>query len=432
MRKVGLHRSLAFSGALVALAALLWLACSGTPVGRPAAARGGMSAQRLARLTSWMQGYVDARKLAGLSTLIARRGEVVYFEAVGLRDIAAGAPMTRDTIFRIYSMTKPITSVAVLMLFERGDLLLSDPVSRYLPEFADLRVLADPLGPLDETVALERPVTIRDLLTHTSGLIYESMEGGPLAEAYRRAGMSSGWTSVDLATWVKRLASLPLAHQPGTAWHYGMSTDLLGHLVAVVSGMPFDRFLRENVFRPLRMEDTDFSVPAPKLGRFAALYGPAPEGGLRVIAEPGRGGFDAAPTFLSGGGGLVSTAPDYLRFAQMLLNGGELDGVRILGRKTVELMTQDHLTPREHDVEFLRRYFPGSGFGLGVSVVNDVAATGLPGSVGQYGWAGAASTSFWIDPKEELVVIQMTQFMPPFQYALPSETRALVYQAIAD
>ncbi|MBW2268666.1 MAG: beta-lactamase family protein [Deltaproteobacteria bacterium] len=379
-----------------------------------------------------MQAYVDEEKLAGLVTLIARRGKVAHFEAFGMQDREAARPMQRDTLFRIYSMTKPITSVAVLILFERGHFLLHDPITKYIPELEGLRVIEDPAGPLDRTRPLERAISIRDLLVHTSGFSYDwILPAGPLADAYgeltpkRRAG--------DLRSFIRHLAELPLAYPPATRWNYGMSTDVLGHLVAVVSGVPLDVFLREQIFEPLGMLDTDFHVPREKIERFAANYAPGPDGGLRLIDAPAESRFVARPpSFFEGGGGLVSTVSDYARFAQMLLNRGELEGRRILGPKTVELMTQNHLSEQELQADFLKTAFSGWGFGLGVSVVTDIARTQLPGSNGEYGWNGAAGTTFWVDPGEELIAIQMTQLMPFARYALPSALRALVYPALVD
>ena len=391
----------------------------------------GLSGERLERLTSAMQAYVDEEKLAGLVTLLVRRGGVAYFEAFGMQDREANRPMQRDTLFRIYSMTKPITSVAVLMLFERGHFLLSEPISSYIPELAELRVIEDPAGPLDRTRPLEREISIRDLLVHTSGFSYDWITPpGPLAEAL--AALQRERFGSDPRGFIARLAELPLLYPPGTRWNYGMSTDVLGHLVAVVSGVPLDVFLREQIFEPLGMLDTDFHVPQDKIGRFAANYAPGSDGGLRLIDAPAQSRFTRLPTDLEGGGGLVSTASDYARFAQMLLNGGELGGRRILGPKTVELMTQNHLSDRELQADFLKTAFKGWGFGLGVSVVMDIAQTQLPGSNGEYGWNGAAGTTFWIDPDEELIAIQMTQLMPFAQYSLPSELRALVYPALVD
>ncbi|MCH2172959.1 beta-lactamase family protein [Myxococcota bacterium] len=390
----------------------------------------GVSSQRLERLSSAMQAQIDEGRLVGVVTLIARRGAVVHFEAFGMRDREADAPMQRDTLFRIYSMTKPITSVAALTLFERGEFLLSDPVAKYIPELESLHVIEDPSGPLDRSRPPDRQATIRDLLVHTAGFSYDWITPpGPLADAYSALGREA--KAGDLQGFIERLAELPLVYPPGTRWNYGMSTDVLGHLVAVVSGMPLDVFLREQIFAPLGMGDTDFYVPTEKINRFAANYAPLPGGGLRLLDAPTESRFAKPPSYFEGGGGLVSTAADYARFAQMLLNGGELEGRRILGPKTVELMTQNHLSDRELQADFLKAAFPGWGFGLGVSVVTDIARTQLPGTNGEYGWNGAASTTFWVDPAEELIAIQMAQVMP-FAGALPSEFRALVYPALVD
>ena len=391
----------------------------------------GLSAERLERLGAGMQAYVDEEKLAGLVTLVARRGKLAYFEAFGMQDVEAGLPMRRDTLFRIYSMTKPITSVAALILFERGEFLLSDPVEKYIPELRGLRVIEDPSGPLDRTLPLEREIRIRDLLVHSAGFSYPWMTPpGPLAEAYR--ALQRGQREGFLQAFVRRLAKLPLLYQPGTRWNYGRATDVLGHLVAVVSGTPLHVFLREEIFEPLGMSDTGFQVPAGELGRFAANYTPGPQGGLQLVDTPSKSRFRRPPRFLEAGGGLVSTAMDYARFAQMLLDGGELDGRRILGPKTIDLMTRNHLSEQELQADFLQQAFPGWGFGLGVSVITDVARTQLPGSDGEYGWNGAAGTTFWVDPEEELIAIQMTQLMNFARYALPSQFRALVYPTLID
>jgi len=371
-----------------------------------------------------MQKYVDDGKLAGITTLIARRGEVVHFESVGMAHVEADLPMRDDTIVRIYSMTKPITSVAVMMLYEHGKLRLTAPVSEYLPEFADLSVYdeADGAG-----VAPRRPMTVRDLLTHTSGLSY-GWSDAPVDKAYQQADVTGG-TLEDMA---RRLGEIPLMHHPGAEWEYSLSTDVLGYLVQVVSGAPFDGYLSRELFEPLGMVDTHFHAPADKLDRFAANYGPDEESGaLTVIDDPTTGRFTKAPALPSGGGGLVSTAADYLRFCQMMLNGGELDGVRLLGRKTVQHVSRDHLPP-DLCVRFGEDREPSRGFGLGFSVLRNAAAGGEIGSDGTYAWGGAASTVFWIDPREDLVAILLTQFMPNNHYPTATEFRALTYQAIVD
>jgi CubicO group peptidase (beta-lactamase class C family) len=304
-------------------------------------------------------------------------------------------------------------------------------VTKYVPELAGLRVLADPAGPLDRTVALEREITIRDLLTHTAGFTYDHMAKGPIAEANAQLEREAVAGGLDLPAWIRRLAALPLVHQPATRWNYGPSTDVLGQVVSVVSGLPLDVFFRERIFGPLGMVDTDFSVAPEKQDRLAASYRPGERGGLVEIDPPATSPYRQPPRWLSGGGGLVSTAGDYLRFCRMLLGGGQLEGTRLLGRKTVELMTRNHLSDAELEAPYFRKWFPGWGFGLGVAVVTDVARTGLPGSEGEYGWNGAASTSFWIDPAEQLIAIQLTQ-LTPFRPGLPSELRALVYPALVD
>jgi CubicO group peptidase (beta-lactamase class C family) len=387
----------------------------------------GFSAARLARINTVMQRYVDERKLAGMVTLVARRGQTVHFETCGVADIATGAPMRHDTLFRIYSMTKPITSTAVLMLFEEGRFQLSDPIAHYIPAFADVKVLDNSPGSGVRYVDPVRPVSIRDLLTHTAGLSYGFDENVYIDDLYREHIYPLRQTNpnITLEEFIVAIAKLPLAHQPGSAFRYSFATDVLGLLVQVVAGMPFEEFLRQQIFEPMGMVDTGFYVPAEQIGRFAATHGPDPEHGLTVIDAPATSAFARPMRTPSGGGGLVSSASDYLRFAQMLLNQGELDGERLLGRKTVELMTSNHLPAGLHP--FDETY---SGFGLGVSVLLDPAQAQNLGSVGTYGWGGAANTNFWIDPREELIGILMLQFMPNHTYPVSPNFRTLVYQAL--
>jgi CubicO group peptidase (beta-lactamase class C family) len=376
-----------------------------------------------------MRRYVDEGKLAGLITLVARRGQVVHLGRFGMMDLEAGKAMQMDTIFRIYSMTKPIASVASMMLYEEGLFLLSDPVSRFIPGFEEVKVYVDETESGLELADPEREMTIWHLLTHTSGLVYGNPEGTPVEKLVWQADREAEKSSSDesLEEWVERLVKLPLAHQSGSAWHYGLSTDVLGYLVEVVSGMSLDTFLERRIFEPLGMVDTGFYVPQSKVDRLAANYGPGEGGGIVVIDAPATSVFAKPRRFLSGGGGLVSTIYDYLRFAQMLLNGGTLDGTRLLGRKAIELMTINHLPAHMHPFED-----PAVGFGLGVSVLVDVARSRSLGSVGRYGWGGAASTTFRIDPQEELIYILMTQFMPNGHYPIADEFPVLVYQAIVD
>lgn len=386
----------------------------------------GFSSQRLARINTKMQRYVDEQKLAGISTLIARRGKVVHFEKFGMANIEAGTPMAEDTIFRIYSMTKPITSAAVLMLLEEGYFRLNDPVANYLPEFKDVKVLDN-----TNLVKPARPMTIRNLLTHTAGLSYGFDENYHLDHLYYQQvwGPADNNPNLTLAEWVGSIANLPLAYHPGTRYRYSVATDVLGHLVQVVSGMPFADFLQKQIFAPLGMVDTFFTVPPEKVARFAANYGPKEGGGLEVIDAPQSSRYIRPTQRPSGGGGLLSTTGDYLRFTQMLLNGGELEGVRLLGRKTVELMTTNHLPD---GIYVDNDPTTGLGFGLGVSVLLDLGKGQTLGSVGNYGWGGAANTNFWIDPKEELIGILMLQFMPSGTYPVTPDFRLLTYQALVE
>lgn len=388
----------------------------------------GFTSQRLARINTVMQRYVDEEKLAGIVTLVARRGKIVHFEKVGWANIEADQPMQFDTIFRIYSMTKPITSVAVLMLFEEGHFRLADPVADYLPSFKEMKVLERTPEGNQRLVDAERPITIHNLLTHTSGLSYGWDEIETTDTQYQAL-----WRELDtnpsftLQEWVETLAQIPLLFHPGSRYRYSMATDVLGGLVQAVSGMLFDEFLRQRIFAPLGMDETAFDVPAEKLARFAANYGPREEGGLKVIDTPQTSRYARPTRHPSGGGGLVSTTEDYLRFAQMLLNRGELDGVRLLGRKTVELMTTNGLPA---GVYLNNDPACGASFGLGVSLLEDVGKVQQLGSVGNYGWGGAANTNFWIDPQEELIGIIMLQFMPSDTYPVVVDFRNLTYQAL--
>ena len=391
----------------------------------------GFSSDRLARVSELSRRYVDGGKLAGLITMLARGGKTFHFEAAGVMDIEAGAPMELDTIFRIYSMTKPITSAAVMMLHEEGHFHLDDPVSTFVPELGDLQVCNGMSQTGPTLSSLDRPITIRHLLTHTSGLSYGFLQDTPVDEMYRKSEPRTfDGTLRDMVT---RLGELPLVTQPGNKWRYSVATDVLGYLVEVVSGQPFDRFLKERIFEPLGMADTGFHVPEEKLDRLASVYGPSRENGIASIETAEVNRYRQPQTLFSGGGGLVSTATDYLRFCQMLLDGGASNGVRILGPKTVDLMTRNHLLPdlMPYAVgEGRDTSTQGCGFGLGFKVVMDVAQYGAPGSAGAYSWGGAASTYFWIDPAEELVAILMTQFMPSSHYPIRSQFETATYQAL--
>ncbi|MGH7212204.1 MAG: serine hydrolase domain-containing protein [Acetobacteraceae bacterium] len=395
----------------------------------------GLSSERLARIDGWMRRLVDDGKLAGVSTMVMRRGQVAYFTAVGRADLARGAPMAADTIVRIYSMTKPLTSVAVMMLYEEGRFQLDDPIARFLPCFANMRVAVGGSRGKIDTVPAERQITIRDLLTHTSGLTYGFMESSMVDALYRELHVDFQTSNDSLATVAERAAALPLLAQPGRQWNYSIATDVLGHLVAVISGQPFAEFLDARVIAPLGMADTGFHVPAEKTRRFAANYIRGPGGAPQLIDDPRESRYGAPPPIASGGGGLVSTAPDYMRFCRMMLGRGALDGVRLLGRKTVELMTANHLggdmaamgMPR-----FSESPYTGIGFGLGFSVTLDPAQAQIVGSPGEYAWGGAASTAFWCDPAEDMAVVLLAQLMPSSTYPIRRELRVLAYQAVVD
>jgi CubicO group peptidase (beta-lactamase class C family) len=389
----------------------------------------GMSAERLERLSNALQAYVDDGKVAGSVTLVACRGRIAYFEAFGNRDREANAPMQTDAIFRIASQSKAIVSVAAMTFVEEGKLLITDPVGKYLPEFMETKVaVAHDTGTGYDVVKARRPITVRDLLTHTSGFGYGAGVGGDLWTAAGQTGYYFADKNETIRESVRRIASLPAHAQPGERWIYGYNTDILGAVVEVVAGKSLDAVLRERIFEPLGMRDTEFYLSQGKANRLTAVYSQnagklerAPTPGMAV----GQGHYvDGPRKNFSGGAGLLSTATDYARFLQMLLNGGELDGKRILSRKTVELMTTSHLG----DID----YNPGQGFGLGFFVVEDVGARGWPGSEGEFGWGGAYHTTYWVDPREQLVVVHLTQVVPAGDVDDQAKVRTLVYQAIVD
>jgi CubicO group peptidase (beta-lactamase class C family) len=381
----------------------------------------GLSPQRLARLSQVMAGEIERRRLPGAVALVARRGRVGYFESYGERHVAAGAPMTKDAIFRIYSMTKPITSVAAMMLWEEGRFLLNDPIAKYLPDLGDLRVAVQRGAELELT-ALERPITIQDLLRHTAGFTYEFRGPGPVQKMYMAAKVYR--LSQSNADQVASLGQLPLLHQPGTRWEYGRSTDVVGRLVEVLSGQRLSAFFQRRILGPLGMVDTGFHVPELHHARLAEAFPNDPDDGAAVQLLEVR----TAPNFESGGGGLVSTASDYARFLQMLLNGGTLDGERLLGRKTIELMTSDHLGPITGASDLL---LPGHGFGLGFAVRLQAGIAYVPGSIGQYFWGGLAGTTFWVDPKEQMFALLLIQAPGQRDY-YRTLFRDLVYSALED
>ena len=391
----------------------------------------GFSSEKLNLLSARMRGYIDDGKLAGALTMLARRNEVFHLETHGVQDLESGVAVDEDTIFRQYSMTKQITSVAVMMLYEEGHFSLDDPVGKFIPDFANMQVF-DGLGETGmRLVDQEQPITIRHLLTHTSGLSYGLQKDTPIDAMYHEARIADADST--LKEVMERLGNIPLVNQPGTRWRYSMSSTVLGYLVEVVSGQPFDEFLRERVFSPLAMDDTAFFVPEGKLDRLATAYVPSRGGGIAPHEGSVTTRHKRPHAMKSGGAGLVSTAPDYLRFCQMLLNGGELDGERLLAPKTVQMMVSDHLTDdhKPYIVEDrFSGYTKGCGFGLGFSVVNDIAQHGIPGSNGMYSWFGAASCYFWIDPAEELIAILMTQFMSVTWYPLHREFQTATYGAM--
>ena len=393
----------------------------------------GLSSRQLARVDAWMDRLVADGKLAGLSVTLSRRGRVAYQRAAGLANLATGAPMTADTIVRIYSMTKPLTSLAVMMLYEEGLFQLDDPISHFLPEFADMTVAVGGNALKLELEPARRPITWRHLLTHTSGLTYGFMQSTLVDALYRSRPVDFQTDDCTLAEMVTRLAALPLLSQPGDEWNYSVATDVLGRLVEVVSGQPFAAFLHERILQPLGMSDTGFRVRDP--ARFAANYARGADGALALVDDPATSAYLRDRPVASGGGGLASTAVDYMRFCQLMLNQGELDGVRLLGRKTVELMTANHLPgdmAAMGQPRFSESNYEGIGFGLGFSVTLDPARAQILGSPGEYAWGGAASTAFWCDPVEDMAVVLLTQLMPSSTYPIRRELRVLTYAAVAE
>lgn len=391
----------------------------------PAAA--GLSAERLARLDSYLAGEIAAKRKAGAVVLVARRGKVAYLKAYGEADVASHRPMSTDALFRIHSMTKPITSVALLTLYEQGKFQLSDPLEKYLPAFKGVKVYKG-TGPNGE-MELEdpkRPVTMEDVFRHTAGFTYGYFGATPVDRAYRAAGV--GYAEVaSVKELADKLATMPLLFQPGTQWHYGFAHDVQARLVEVLSGMPFDVYCRKAIFGPLGMKDTSFGVPPTLKARFASIYHPDADG--RILPGDGMGGdgdsYAAATGRPFGGTSIATTAGDYLRFAQMLLNGGRLGPVRILSRKTVELMTQDHLGSSIAPV------WPGEGYGLGVGVITSPAEFRQLSSVGEFRWSGYATTGMLIDPKEQMVAVVMAQYLPE-DYGFLEQATTLIYQSIVD
>lgn len=413
---------------LIAVAATSGLASAqGLPTAKPEEV--GLSSPRLARAAEVVKGQIAKGRYPGAVALVARRGKVVYFEALGQRDPRSGAPMTKDAIFRLYSMTKPFTSVAMMMLVEDGKVLLNDPVARYLPALKNLQVSVPRVGAQTGTVAYalvpaEEEMTIQDLLRHTSGLVYENTSHPEVNAAYLKEGVT--WKDVTPAEQVARLARVPLAHQPGTAWEYSISTDVAGRVIEAITGGTLGQFLQERVFAPLQMVDTGFLVPAAKAGRLAQPFAKDPVTGQPVllldVTVPQKN--DA------GGAGAAGTTADYARFCQMLLDGGRLGATRLLGRATVAQMTADHLGDIPVASPILAR---GYGFGLGFAVRKETGLHWVTGSAGEYRWSGAAGTAFWVDPKERMVVVWMAQGQPGQRRAEDRDLfRQLVQAALVD
>lgn len=413
----------------------------------------GISSDRLKRLDAWLEGQIAKERLVGCSLLLARHGGVAYFSSAGLADVETGKPFQKDTIVRIYSMTKPITAVAAMMLYEVNYFQLDDPVSAYIPEFRNMQVWKG--GDLTNTEPAKQPITIRHLLTHTSGLTYGFMQANPVDARYRELKIELPTDAVDLAEWVDRAATIPLVCQPGSQWNYSISTDVLGRLIEIWSGESLDEFFKSRIFEPLKMIETSFHVVENKRERFASLYTPSWGASLASVNQPSlpdnqknRKGVKLQESatespylhpakILAGGGGLISTMSDYSRFCQMLLNKGELDGQRLLGKKTVEYMLRNHL-PDNKDMAAMGQpvwsetTYEGIGFGLGGAVVLDPVKAQTIASVGEYHWGGAASTFFWLDPQEDLYVVFLTQLTPSSAYPIRRELRARIYQALTE
>ena len=424
-------RFLPFSFFTLWLALTLGSLAQGLPPGQPGEL--GFSPERLARIDTVMREHVEQKKIAGCVTLVARHGKIAQLGTYGMADREAGRPMQLDTIFRFASMTKPVTSVAVIMLYEEGRFMLTDPVSKYLPEFKDVQVLPPQDSDRTEPAKARSPITIHHLLTHTSGLTYHWNER--LAEMYSNAGINHGLMedANTIGEDIQALAGIPLLFHPGERFEYGLSIDVLGRLVEVVSGRTLDEFLQSRLFGPLGMKDTHFFLPAEKVDRLAAVYAPRENGGLERLGKglhkgPGALVFTVTSHYegprrnFAGGGGLVGTVSDYARFAQMMLNKGELDGVRILGSKTVEWMTQDHLVNLDGT----------PGFGLGFGVARNAGDLREIGSVGGYSWGGFFYTSFHIDPEEDMVIVFLSQLYPAEGLKLRQMIKGLAFQAIVD
>jgi CubicO group peptidase (beta-lactamase class C family) len=406
----------------------------------------GLSTARLARLDRLMSTrYVETGRLPGILTQIYRRGTLAHTGMAGHLDLERGKPMREDAIFRIYSMTKPLTAVALLMLMEQGLIGLDDDVATHIPSWKNLGVYTTGVASLVSsapsfiTVPPQRPMKVVDLVTHTSGLTYGFMNRTSVDAAYRRARVADFGTEGGLNAMIEQLSTLPLEFSPGTQWNYSVSIDVMGYLVQKLSGLSFGEFLRTQLFQPLGMTDTAFWCPPEKQNRFTSCYQPAEDGGIKLQDDAGSSTYSRPPNLESGGGGLVSTAHDYMRFCRMMLGGGTLDGVQILSPKTVALFSLNHLPGNKELAEmappgnFSESGYSGVGFSIGCGVNIDVAKTRLPGTPGEFFWGGAASTAFWIDPREDLAVVFMTQVIgSDVRLTLRRDLRTLVYSAMTE
>ncbi|WP_372786689.1 serine hydrolase domain-containing protein [Phenylobacterium sp.] len=397
----------------------------------------GFSPERLTRIDRFLaEKYVGSGRMPCAQFLLARNGETVHETVIGNRDVERGVALTADTVFRIYSMTKPVTCVALMTLVEEGLIALDDPVAKHIPAWKDLAVFAAGVDPFMTTPAA-RPMQVVDLLRHTSGLTYGFQSRTNVDAAYRKLKVEEMHGDHDLEAFIAMLAKLPLEFSPGEAWNYSVSTDVVGYLVQKLCGKPLSQVLAERIFQPLKMTDTGFFVREDQRGRFGACYNATPQGGLKLQDDPETSPYLQPPALESGGGGLVSTAADYMRFANMLVNGGELDGARILSPMSVRLMASNHLPGGKDLTELSRSLFSestnaGVGFGLGFAVVFDPPKTLVPCSMGEFYWGGAASTAFWVDPVEKVTAVFMTQLLPSSTYPIRRELRTLVYSALTE
>jgi CubicO group peptidase (beta-lactamase class C family) len=398
----------------------------------------GFSSTRLAGIDRFLnERYIETGRFAGTLLAISRRGELVHQYVAGLADRERNIPMREDTIFRLYSMTKPLTSVAFMMLVEEGLVCLNDPVHAFIPSWRDLGVFVSGVPGAFQTRRPATAMRVVDLLRHTSGLTYGFQMRSNIDAAYRRLDIGGSESKLPIDRMIELLATVPLEYPPGETWCYSISTDVLGYLAGIISGMPFEQFLRSRLLEPLGMNDTDFFVPAAKHGRLAACYVIDQSGAAVLYDDPAKSRFRAPFNFISGGGGLVGTAADYLKFCHMLVNGGAANGHRFLAPKTVRLMAMNHLPGGRELTELSRSMYSeaiysGLGFGLGFAVVVDRARTMTPGNVGEYFWGGSASTAFWIDPRDELAVVFLTQLIPSSAWPIRQQLRALVYAAMEE